>query len=254
MKKSKFTLEIEKKLIKIAPKKFGAFKPEDYIKGNGMETSKLKFLNHSMPTVRNFLATLFKTKAESHAEHLFEDMQKLWFESDIFDAKIVALYWLDQQDEKFLIKNHKKILNWITQIDNWAHSDAYCSTLGRMFDHSPHLLLPTYKKWNKHKNSWHRRCSMVGTYYYSRMRSNPLDFATAATLVNPHFKAPEYYVQKGVGWTIREMYNVYPRETIKYIENNLHQLSPIAWVAASEKLPAQVKQPLLKKRKENRKK
>lgn len=254
MKKSKFTLEIEKKLIKIAPKKFGAFKPEDYIKGNGMETSTLKFLNHNMPTLRNFLATLFKTKAESHSESLFEDMQKLWFESDIFDAKIIALYWLDQQDEKFLIKNHKKILTWIMQIDNWAHSDLYCSTLGRMFDHSPHLLLPTYKQWNKNTNSWMRRCSMVGTYYYSRMRKNPLDFKTATTLVSPHFKAPEYYVQKGVGWTIREMYNVYPRETIKYIENNLHHLSSIAWVAASEKLPANIKQPLLKKRKENRQK
>ena len=254
MKKSKFTVDVENKLTQTAPKKLNKLLPEDYLKGNGNEKSKLRFLNHKMPTLRNFLASLHNTKAESHGEHLFEDMQRLWFESDIFDAKIIALYWLDQQNEDFLKKNHKKILRWITEVDNWAHSDLYCSSLARLFDHAPEAVMPTYKTWNSHKNSWARRCSMVGTYYYSRFRKNPLDFKTATQLVSPHFTAPEYYVQKGVGWTIREMYNVYPAETIKFIENNLHQISSIAWVAASEKLTLKIKQGLLKKRKEIRKK
>ncbi|HBH24113.1 MAG TPA: hypothetical protein DDY13_11910 [Cytophagales bacterium] len=28
---------------------------------------------------------------------------------------------------------------------------------------------------------------------------------------------PEYYVQKAVGWTLEELYNVYPVGTIKYL-------------------------------------
>lgn len=254
MKKSKFTLDIENKLKAIAPKKWPTrFKPEDYIKGNGSETSRLKFLNLSMPMLRGQLTTLFSTKEQSYSEELFAKMEKLWFESDIFEAKTFAIYWLDKQKSEFFIKNHKKILLWANEIDNWAHSDGLCAIYARMFEHSQKLLLPTYLKWNRHSNSWLRRCSMVGTFYYSRSRKNHPTFARAKKLVEPHFTAKEYYVQKGVGWTLREMFNVYPAETIKYIETKLAVLSPIAWVAASEKLPKKTKDALLKKRKHLRK-
>lgn len=219
-----------------------------------METSRLKFLNMTMPNLRSELATLFSTKEQSYSAELFSDMQNLWFESDIFDAKTFAIYWLDKQSPEFLLKNHKDILAWAHSIDNWAHSDGLCSIFARMFDHSQNLLLPTYSQWNKHSNSWLRRCSMVGTFYYSRSRNNLPTFTLAKKLVDPHFKANEYYVQKAVGWTIREMYNVYPSETVKYIETNLPHISSIAWVAASEKLPKKIKVGLLKKRKLNRSK
>ena len=254
MKKSKFTVDIENKLKACAPKKWvSRLKPEDFLKGNGMETSSLKFLNMSMPSLRHQLATLYSTKAESYSPDLFEDMQKLWFESEIFDAKSFAIYWLDQQKVEFLLKNYKEILCWADEIDNWAHSDGLCSIFARMFDESQNLLLPTYLKWNKHKVSWLRRCSMVGTFYYSRSRKNVPTFAQARKLVEPHFTANEYYVQKGVGWTLREMYNVYPTETTRFIETKLPLITPIAWVAASEKMPKTKKEILLKKRKLNRK-
>lgn len=254
MKKSKFTIEVENKLIAAAPKKWpGRLKPEDFLKGNGMETSRLKFLNSSMPSLRHQLITLFSTKEKSLSPELFEDMQKLWFESDLFDAKIIAISWLDKQKPEFLIKNHKKVLSWASEIDNWAHSDGLCAIYARMFDHSQKILLPTFLKWNCHKNSWLRRCSMVGTFYYSRSRTNQPAFALAKKLVEPHFLAKEYYVQKAVGWTLREMFNVYPIETTKYIENKLPIISSIAWVAASEKLTHPVKNKLLIKRRNLRK-
>ena len=137
-------------------------------------------------------------------------------------------------------------------VDNWAHSDAYCSVIARMYDVAPGKLKPTYSAWNKSKNPWMRRCSMVGLYYYSRLRQNHASFSLATELVNPHFEAPEYYVQKAVGWTIREMYNVYPEETVRYIHLNNSKLSSIAWVAATEKLPAKLKKPLLLARKQHR--
>lgn len=255
MKKSPFTLSIEKRLQQAAPKKTGRFKAEDYIggaSGSGKETSRLKFLNMTMPALRHQLTTLGTDKKDSHSEERFEDMQRLWFESDIFEAKSLAIYWLDRQRDEFLIRHHRQLLKWADHIDNWAHSDGLCSIYARMFDEAPERLMPTYRRWNSHRHSWLRRCSMVGVYYYSRQRRNHLGFAEACRLVSPHFEAPEYYVQKGVGWTIREMYNVYPAETVRYIKNNLHRLSPIAWVAASEKLPPAVKTPLLRQRKLNR--
>ena len=253
-KKSKFTLQVEKDVKALAPTKFkGKFKPEDFLRGPDQQKSQLIFLNNSMPTIRNYLARLMPANKKSTGAELFEDMQKLWYESDIFDAKIVPLYWLDKQDLPFLIQNQKQLLKWVDEVENWAHADTYCSVMARLFEHDQKNVLPTYLKWNKSKNPWHRRCSMVGTFYYSRNRKTQPDFELAVSLVSPHFQAPEYYVQKAVGWTIREMYNVYPQQSIDFIRKNNFQLTPIAWVAASEKLPKKIKEPLLKERKHSRK-
>ena len=253
MKKSKFTLDIEKRLLALAPKKSNFKFNDEYILGNNFKgSSKLQLLRIKIPTLRNFAQSHLPTKAQSFHPSLFGDMQKLWFESNYFEAKQVALFWLENQSLETLFKHQKQILSWANEIDNWAHSDSYCSIIAELFEADQKALLPTYQQWNTHSNSWLRRCSMVGTFYYSRSRKVKPSFSLAKKLVDPHFGAKEYYVQKAVGWTIREMYNVYPVETIKYIENNIANISSIAWVAASEKLPAQKKKILLQKRKSQR--
>lgn len=253
MKKSQFTQQVEKYLQSKSSKKITSkINIESYMTGHESKLSGQQFLSLSMPKLQLALKTFKKTPAESYSEELLNDMQALWFESQIWEAKMFSLYWLIKQKDEFLVKNAKAILKWVHIVDNWAHSDAYCSVVARMDDAAPALLQPTLIAWNKNKNSWLRRCSMVSLYYYSRQRTNHASFKLAAQLVNPHFEAPEYYVQKAVGWTIREMYNVYPDETLRYIKLNNPKLSSIAWVAASEKLPPQVKKPLLKARKQHR--
>jgi len=251
--KSQFTKDVEARLATMAPKKPSLKFSDEYILGNNFKgSSKLKLLRIKIPALRKFAASHLGSKAESFDQGLLPQMKKLWFESDIFEAKQIPLYWLENQTLDTLLKHQKEILSWATEIDNWAHSDSYCSIVAKLFEADQKKILPVYLKWNSHGNSWLRRCSMVGTFYYSRARKVQPEFKLAKKLVDPHFNAKEYYVQKAVGWTIREMYNVYPAETVSYIENNLHQITPIAWVAASEKLPAKIKKNLLTKRKKQR--
>lgn len=251
--KSAFTLDIESRLQKLAPKKPNLKFSDEYILGNNFKgSSKLKLLRIKIPVLRKFAASFLGTKEKSFDPSLLPEMKKLWFESDIFEAKHIPLYWLENQTLENLLHHQKEILSWVSEIDNWAHSDSFCSIMAKLFEADQKNLLPVYLKWNSHSNSWLRRCSMVGTFYYSRARKIQPSFKLAKKLVDPHFSAKEYYVQKAVGWTIREMYNVYPSETIGYIENNLHQITPVAWVAASEKLPLKIKKNLLTKRKNQR--
>ena len=46
----------------------------------------------------------------------------------------------------------------------------------------------------------------------------------------------EYYVQKGLGWTLRELHNVYPTDTKQYLKQHIRSVSPIAFTIAIEKL------------------
>jgi 3-methyladenine DNA glycosylase AlkD len=48
----------------------------------------------------------------------------------------------------------------------------------------------------------------------------------------------EYYVQKGLGWTLRELRNVYPEQAIAYLQTHIKQIIAIAFTIAIEKLDA----------------
>lgn len=257
MSKSKFTRLIEDKLIKSKPKILGKFTPEHYISGNAAvsisgnekEKSSLTFTNHNMPSLRNLLKEDFLVSKKNSKADLYNEFRNLWLESNYFEAKMIALYWLDYQSIDFLIDNSKDILSWAELIDNWAHSDTLCNIYSRLYENDQKRTLSQYQKWNSARESWLRRCSMVGTFYYSRLRKIQPEYNVVKRLVSPHLSAPEYYVQKGVGWTIREMYNVYPDKTSSFIAKNIKKITPIAWVAASEKLPKKEKNLLLLERK-----
>ena len=62
----------------------------------------------------------------------------------------------------------------------------------------------------------------------------------------------DYYVQKGVGWALRELHTVYPRETLPFIQLHLKNISPIAFTIAIEKMSLKEKEKLklLRKNKE----
>jgi 3-methyladenine DNA glycosylase AlkD len=239
------TLELETKLKKLTPITAEKFFGASYIGGN---ESRVQYLNLKIPDVRGLFAR------EKMSEWNLSEIENLWFSSNIFEAKTLALIWLEKQSVEFLLMNIQKIFKWAPHIDNWALSDGYCGILARAFEADSKKLLPSYKKWNRHKNPWLRRISIVGLFYYARARQVKPQFSLVISMVRPHLQAQEYYLQKGVGWTLREAYNVYPKETTEFITTHLSQIHSDAWYAASEKMPLKLKQKLVQARRKSRQK
>jgi 3-methyladenine DNA glycosylase AlkD len=249
--KQQYLVELEKKLDLKAAKKNrpkSLIIPEDYI---NTEDPTMTFLKLSIPEVREFLKELindFKKNNLSPAAQ-YEIIEHVWFKAVTFEARALALFWLDKQDVDFLVSKTKFLVAWVDRIGNWAHSDTYSGVLARIFEKNPQKLLTTFKSWNKHKNSWKRRNSLVGLMLYSRMRKKHPSFEICKSFIDSQLTAPEYYVQKAVGWTLREMYNVYPKKTYSYVKTNIKKVSPTAWYATSEKMSKTEKSILLKLRK-----
>lgn len=214
----------------------------------GQAPSNMQYLGLRIPVLRAILKNdlqVFKTDLEMQ----FQVFEKNWFEAESFDQKHLSLFWLESLSDEDLVKLAKPLLRWSSVIDNWAHSDSLCGTYSRIFEVAPKQHLGQYKKWNRHQNPWLRRISMISLMYYSRLRETHPSFQQARDFVVPHLNAKEYYVQKAVGWTLREMYNVYPKQTLALMQKNIRQISSIAWVAASEKLKPADKKKLLAQRK-----
>ncbi|WP_449436610.1 DNA alkylation repair protein [Pedobacter steynii] len=60
----------------------------------------------------------------------------------------------------------------------------------------------------------------------------------------------DYFVQKGLGWALREVGNIYPEETMAFLHKNCINLHSVAFTTAIEKISPELKNTLKLQRKE----
>jgi 3-methyladenine DNA glycosylase AlkD len=89
----------------------------------------------------------------------------------------------------------------------------------------------------------------VSLFYYARTKKEHVTFELTQQLIYPLLTDKEYFVQKAVGWTLRESYNVYPKQTFTFIEENIKSITPTAFTTCLEKMTEKQKLTLKLKRK-----
>lgn len=194
----------------------------------------------------------------AQSEHFMLEKELAWhvwshvfLSSDVFHIKSLALFFAERFKGKLTLEHWKILKTWVRGVENWAHSDSLCSLLSELFEKYPAQLLPTYKKWNKSKNPWERRISIVGLYYYARCRKiRQPSFELAHNFLKPLFSDSDFYVQKAVGWTLREMYQAHPQKTLKLIFSRAATLHPLAIQASTEKFNVKTKARFMKLRRD----
>lgn len=211
------------------------------------EQSRLTYWGLKVPIHRN------AAKAKFSFSHLEDEEQwrywtAIWRSSDIFDVKSVALCWLgDRRRRGLRLKKWKDIIRMAQDIDNWAHSDALSSMLAEILEEKPELF-KIYEKWNRSRNPWLRRQSIVGIYCYARSRKSKWPAASALVMVERLLDDPHFYVQRGVGWTLREIDRVDSVKQREFVRQHLRRISATAWFAASELYPVKMRKELVKRR------
>jgi len=229
--------------------------------GGRVSAQQIKNIFYYMGTSHKMLGVstqkqkeLAKNKYGLKLEHndLFPIMDLAFRKNKIYEVKNAALLLIEFNFKKIdKSELYKTITPWVEHVDNWGHSDYLSKFYTRFLEMDEHKapFLALLKKWNKDKNPWKRRQSMVALLYYARTKNEHLPFKTIIPLVSSQLQAPEYFVQKGLGWTLRETYNVYPDLTYKFVFDNFHQVSPVAFTAAIEKMSEKEKTILKQKRK-----
>jgi 3-methyladenine DNA glycosylase AlkD len=239
-----------------APLSPSKWKAEDYVGGG---RSKLKFLDLKLPDIRNAFAQGFSfytpdKKAKFNPAHL-DTFEYIWNHSDSFEALLFCIFYIKSLPFSVRVDHRARLLKWLDRVDNWVLSDELSMIYSEFLEDDP-ALIKQYVKWNGSKNSWERRQSLVGVLFYTRFRkSKYLPWKSIKDLVDPLLEDEDYYVQKGVGWTLREAYNWYPEAVFKYIQNNVTKIDPGAWYACTEKMSLKEKailKTLRRKRKSKR--
>lgn len=201
----------------------------------------------------------------------FDEKADAWFEvwqrSKSFEALSQALFFFESwaTERKKQLKRGEiefvydplwpYLVKMVDRIENWAHSDGLSSMLSAALEERPAARLKVLQRWNRDKKRpWYRRQSIVSLHYYSRARKKPLPSKVTLPMVRVLLEDEHFYVQRGVGWTLRECYNVDPAKTTAFIKTHVAELSAIAFSAATEKMPMTLKTKLKAARKAHRQK
>ncbi|MCH8049672.1 DNA alkylation repair protein [Patescibacteria group bacterium] len=220
----------------------------------GYINSAYSLLGCNMPTIRRVAREI-----ASEFDHLPWRQQRrrltdLWKRSEIFDVLYVMLIIYSNRQKQNDLSDWRILKSWSSKIDNWAHSDTLSDMIASQLERYPKEIYSVMKQWNRSKNPWQRRLSLTSLLYYSTYRSYPLKPDKILPLIKARLDDQDIYVQKAVGWALRECGNCYPKETGNFIKKYVTDLSSIAFTTSTEKWSRKEKEPLKKKRKAFRKK
>lgn len=237
--------EVESRLKSLSKKHPpGQWKPESYIGGN---QSQFKFLNLRVPHIRKDRAMGYSFSNRTFIDQ-WEIWNYIWKNTHYFEVALSSAQFINSQPIEDVSKVWKKLLTWQKRVDNWALSDELSHLFSKLLEYKKNDLLPHFDKWNVSTNPWEVRQSMVGLIFYSRFRRQVLPCSKILSLVEPNLLHEHYYVQKAVGWTLRECWSVYPKKTFQFMKKNAQIIPVGGWQAATEKLPAKKKVELKKER------
>jgi len=167
---------------------------------------------------------------------------ELWRTTANWYTRLHAYFFLERhlKKEAELKAMWPVIVQWQDQVDDWALCDSLAKIYTKILVVEPEDVYSQLKQWNTDENLWKRRQSVVSLLYYSRTKKKYPDFNQIERLITPLLPDKEYYVQKGLGWALRELHNVYPNETLAWLKVHIRFLSSIAFTIAIEKLDASV--------------
>jgi len=199
--------------------------------------SALQYLGVSALDVRKVarFRLTFSSLPEAGILAVWDD---LWRHSPYGEVLFAAIeYYVPRVRKRVSLDLWPVVMQWSERAENWAHADALAGLYSRLLEAYPGDVYPQMEAWNASQSEWLRRLSLVSLIHYSGKNAVFLPLDRVLPLVSNCLSDGRYYVQKAVGWVLREMGHAYPLEVRSYIEDNMAALSATAFARAIERRP-----------------
>jgi 3-methyladenine DNA glycosylase AlkD len=175
----------------------------------------------------------------------------IWKHSNSHEVMQMPLFYFEARarKNKNTLKDWTVLKTWIDRIDGWEHGDRLAAIYSILYEHNRNALYPVWQKWNKSKNPWKRRNGLLALIYYASPKRTYPPLSKVLPLIKPLIADPDPYIQKAVGWTLRECYKLYPKKTYQFLNQEILNLSATAFSYSTERLTKAEKERLKEKRK-----
>jgi 3-methyladenine DNA glycosylase AlkD len=213
--------------------------------------STLQFLGYKVPQTE----TVVKKMIEKNVS--WEDLIELFVNSKIYEIKLACLLVFRSQVRKKLASMQqlqiflRRIGSITATIDCWPLADTTSDILNQLLNQLKNPVLSKIDSLLGSKNDWQVRVGLVSLIYYTSPNRKPsiLTFDQYLNRILVHCGNKHFYVQKGIGWQLRELGKAFPKPYEFWYLNEAHHLTSVAFSAASEKISTQSKAKVLATRK-----
>eukprot|EP00435_Cladocopium_sp_Y103_P078850 s1_g2589.t1 len=166
----------------------------------------------------------------------------IWHDAKTHEGKMQAGLTLEQFGPALAFDARWALVqDWCSSINCWDQSDTLSAYVALALEQKPKTVWPVLQAWNGDADPWKRRQSVVGLFFYTRFREKCPPVTRSLKMITALLEDDDYYVQKGVGWSLRECYNAYPDTTFRYLLKHAGAIHPDAFSAALEKVSHQEK-------------
>ena len=190
--------------------------------------SSMKHLGIGFPALRGRVKAGFSFY-DLQASKVLSIWDRLWRTSPYGDVLFAALeYYAPRVRKEVSPALWPVVRKWPARVDNWCHADGLASLYSWILASDPGGVYPQLVRWNRADDEWLRRISLVSLIHYSGKNAVFVAPGRVLPLVTPCLRDESEYVQKAVGWVLREMGHVYPRAVGAYIKEHRASISPAA--------------------------
>ncbi len=199
--------------------------------------SNMLYVGIRVPTLRQRVRQGFSFYALDALEVL-DVWDDLWMHSEWGDVLFAAEeYYRPIVRRRVMPEMWPVMRRWIERVDNWAHADALSWTYSRLLEADRESVLPVLQRWNASEDLWPKRISIVSLIHYTGKNAVFLPAEAMLPMLESCIEDRRYYMQKAVGWVLREMWRAYPDEVNDYVHSVLPRIAPAALTRAMERQP-----------------
>ena len=178
------------------------------------------------------LDSVVKRHVKQHsAAELMQLAQALW-DSGTFDLMISAGRILGRREIPASPRLWRALDACLDDVDGWALEDVLAPAAWKCLLHDP-AILDGLERWTTHPDVWRRRAALVYTLPYAKPGRDPARVLTWAARYAPD---PAWFIQKAIGWWLRELSKHDGPRVVGFLQTHWHQLQGVARKEASRRL------------------
>jgi 3-methyladenine DNA glycosylase AlkD len=164
-------------------------------------------------------------------------INSLW-ETATYEGRLAAVSAMKRYAKTSDIDRTLSIISaWVDNLDTWAVLDPlaiYC--VGTLLVRDSHIAA-TLVDWGRSGNFWRRRASMLPYILLCRKEFYREEYAdTILAVLKPHLPDRELFVQKAVGWVLRELSTRDPVRVDSFIIENRNIMARLTAREGGKKL------------------
>lgn len=214
--KKKWTIELVRSYMEPHRNEEKALPMKKYMKDN------FPFLGIAAPERKVIFSSLIKENELPPYENLHDEVWAL-FDQEEREYHYVAIELLSKYKKKLTVKDLSFCQKLIESKSWWDSVDSIApKTVGEIVKANRVEGEAIMVEWAKSSNMWTNRASILHQLKYKTATNEELLFAT----IERHRTSKEFFIQKAIGWVLREYAKTNPEVVRQFVENT--QLAPLS--------------------------